>query len=110
MYTHAHTPHPRYTPDRGQEFHRTGSTAVQNTMLEVVFLQIYTATGRIVTQFTLLSCANISDVMDEQVPVTVYLLLKLQKTQNPNKFQLCPLSPHSIFMMLHFPSSFTFLN
>lgn len=73
----AHTLERVNSLDGGEELGRAEAAAVENTMFQVVFLQVHTPTGLVVTQLTLMRHVHVTDVMNKQVAITVYLLLEL---------------------------------
>jgi hypothetical protein len=66
--------------DGAQEFVLTLHTLVNDPVLLEMFLQINPPAGRVVTQRTHLDGGDILDIVDEQVTVSVDLLLKLPVT------------------------------
>ena len=63
--------------DGGEILGSAKAAAVEDAMLEVVFLQVHASAGLVVTQLTLVCHVHVTDIVHEQVPITVYLLLEL---------------------------------
>lgn len=63
--------------DSGEEFGATEDAAVEDPVLEVMFLQVHAATRLILAQLALVSHVDVTDVVHKQVAVPVDLLLEL---------------------------------